>query len=327
MIHFEEEYFHEEVRENFLVSSMMKRAWAAQIEVLEEIKRVCNIIHIPFGAGFGTLLGTVRHKGFIPWDDDLDICMLRRDYLSFLEKAPEVLDDWYELKSVYNDPTDDVVKARIINGRHVCFDESFLEKFHRCPYVVGVDIFPVDNIPDNEKQFDELIDSLNFLLRVEASIPEEGPYDGDVLSLMKQIENTYGISINYNYRLRHEIKRIYDILCTKYVDDDTAQVGCMMGVSARRDGFRYPRSCYQNYIEMPFENTTMPVPSGYDQILKSCYGADYMTPKNVGSSHDYPFYKEQMKSLKEVMEQEFQTKLSDEMMKQLIEMKILENIK
>ncbi len=327
MIHFDEDFFLAEEREEFTISSMMKRAWAAQLEVLEEIRSACNLLNLHFYADFGTLLGAVRHKGFIPWDDDLDICMLRRDYLEFLEKAPKVLGKWFEIKSVYSDPTDDVVKARVINGRHMCFDEVFLKKFHRCPYVVGIDIFPIDNVPDDERQFDNLVDSLDFLLRVEASIPEKEPYDRDVISLMREIERTYGISIDYNNRLQHEVKKIFDLLSAKYVNDSTTQIGCMMGFCIDRKKFRYPRECYENYMEMPFENTVIPVPSGYDRILKNYYGADYMTPKNVGSSHDYPFYNEQMKSLKEVMEQEFQTKLSDEMMEQLIEMKILENIK
>ena len=108
--------------DEFCVSSMMKRAWAAQLEVLDEIKRVCHLLNIPFWADWGTMLGAVRHHGFIPWDDDMDICMMRKDYMRFLEEAPELLDKWYELKSVYNDPTDDIIKARIINGRHICFD-------------------------------------------------------------------------------------------------------------------------------------------------------------------------------------------------------------
>lgn len=322
MLQFDENYFQEEKRCGFTISSMMKRAWAAQLEVLEEIRTVCRKLGIMFYADFGTLLGAVRHNGFIPWDDDLDICMLRSEYMIFLQEAPDLFGKWFELKSVYNDPTDDIVKARVINGRYMCFDKDFLNKFHNCPYVVGIDIFPVDNIPDNEQQLNELVEALGFLLKVEASIPEEAPYSQEVLSLMKDIEHAFGIPINYNNRLRHEVKKIYDILSARYVEQNTPEVGCMMGLSAKRNGFRYPRECYLKYIEHTFENTTIPIPSGYDMILTSCYGLDYMTPQNIGSSHDYPFYKEQMAGLKEVMEKEFQTELSDEMMEMIIDMKV-----
>ena len=116
---FNDEYYKEQNRDGFIVSQDMKRVWAAQLEVLQEVKRVCNILNIHFFADWGTLLGAVRHKGFIPWDDDMDIAMLRKDYMRFLSEAPALLEKYYEIKSVYNDPTDDTIKARIINGRHI----------------------------------------------------------------------------------------------------------------------------------------------------------------------------------------------------------------
>lgn len=309
--------------DEFCVSSMMKRAWAAQLEVLDEIKRVCHLLNIPFWADWGTMLGAVRHHGFIPWDDDMDICMMRKDYMRFLEEAPELLDKWYELKSVYNDPTDDIIKARIINGRHICFDGEFLEKFHSCPYVVGIDIFPLDNITEDTKGLEEQIQVLQFVLKSAASVPEKPPYDDDVLELMKSIENTFGIPINYENRLQHELKKIYDILCGMYMDEETEEVTSMIDLANGWD-FHAKRSWFDETIDMPFENTTMPVPAGYDGLLKIKYGSDYMTPKQI-CSHDYPFYKEQMQGLKVVMEKEFGQVISDDMMEQLIEMKVRES--
>ena len=320
---FKDTYFQEEEREGFVISPMMKRAWAAQLEVLEEIRRVCDKLEISYFADFGTLLGAVRHRGFIPWDDDVDICMLRKDYNIFLEKASEYFEEWYELKSVYNDPTFDIVKARVINGRHINFDRKFLDKFHNCPYIVGVDIFPVDNVPDDMVEYKKLVESLDFLLKVEASIPEERPYSRDVLDLMCRIEETYGVAIDYNHRLRHEVKRVYDILSGRYVNQQTKDVGCMMALGAGWKGYRYNRSVFEKVVEIPFERTVIPVPVGYDEILKSCYGEDYMIPRNVESSHEYPFYREQMLGLKKVMEKEFQTELSDEQMEMLIEMRVV----
>lgn len=319
---FDDTYFLEEERDGFLISSMMKRAWAAQVEVLEEIRRVCNQLGISYFADFGTLLGTVRHQGFIPWDDDVDICMLRKDYNVFLERAPELLDSWYELKNVYNDPTFDIVKARLINGRHMNFNQEFLEKFHHCPYVVGVDIFPIDNVPDDACEYNDLVKSLDFLLRVEASIPETECYGEDILSLIARIEETYGVPIDYANRLQHEVKKVYDTLCGRYVNEETKDVGCMMGLGAGWTKFRYPKATFETSIYMPFENIILPVPAGYDLVLRACYGDDYILPQNTGSSHDYPFYKEQMEGLRQVMEQEFQTSLSDEQMERLIEARI-----
>lgn len=324
-LEFPQTYWKESDVLGFRISPMMKRAWAAQLEVLEEIKSVCKALDITFWADWGTMLGAVRHQGFIPWDDDMDICMMRKDYMRFLQEAPALLDAWYEIKSVYNDPTYDIVKARIINGRHVNFDAAFLEKFHGCPYVVGIDIFPIDHIPDDEKKLREQIDILNLLLKVEASVPEEGPYSEEDISLLQDLEKMLGLHVDYHNRLRHEVKKMFDIVSSRYVGEDTRQVTCMLALAVWGERYRCDKEWYSESVNMKFENSSISLPIGYKNLLRLNYGADYMTPKNVGSSHDYPFYKEQMQGLKEVMEKEFGQELSDEIMEQLVAMKVSEN--
>ena len=320
---FDDGYFREETREGFVIAEDMKRAWAAQLEVLEEVKRVCGIIGIKFFADWGTLLGAVRHHGFIPWDDDMDIAMLREDYMRFLSEAPALLEKYYEIKSVYNDPEDDTIKARIINGRHICFETDFLARFHGCPYVVGIDIFPVDNITDDKRALDKQIESLRFLLRTAESVPEKGPYDAEVLELMKKIEKTFGIPVNYNNRLKHELKKIYDIVCSLYHDENSAEVCSMIDFAEGWD-YHAKREWYEDICELSFENTTIPVPEGYDGLLQIKYGKDYMTPRNVGSSHDYPFYKSQIEELRLVMQKEFNTEFTTEEVIRLIHAKVKE---
>ena len=90
-LEFSAEFFLDEVREGFYISSIMKRYWAAQLTVLAEIDKVCKKYDIPWYADCGTLLGGVRHGGFIPWDDDMDICMLRHDYIKFISVAKDEL--------------------------------------------------------------------------------------------------------------------------------------------------------------------------------------------------------------------------------------------
>lgn len=320
-MYFKEEYFEEENRYGFLVSQDMKRAWAAQLEVLEEVKRVCAILDIKFYADWGTMLGAVRHHGFIPWDDDMDIAMLRKDYMRFLSEAPALLGQYYEIKSVYNDPEDDTIKARIINGRHICFEPDFLARFHGCPYVVGIDIFPVDNITGNVEALDKQVDELRFLLKTVQSIPEAAPYEDEVLELMKKIEKTFGIPINYNNRLRHELKKIYDIVCARYQQENSEEVCSMIDYAEGWD-YQAKRAWYEDECEMPFENTTIPVPAGYDGLLRIKYGDDYMMPRNAGSSHDYPFYKRQAEELRLVMEKELNREFTTDEIMSLIHEKV-----
>lgn len=321
MLSFPDNYFNDEIRCGFHIESKMKHAWAAQLEVLEEIRRICSNYSMHFFADWGTLLGAVRHNGFIPWDDDLDIGMLRDDYNRFLELAPANLSQFYELKSVYNDPTHDNVKCRVISGRYMNFEKEYLNHFHNCPYVVGIDIFPIDYIPSDKSAMEEQLKEIELVLSAASSLPESKAETPEQIKLVNDIEQTFQITFNKDNRLFHELKKLVDILCSRYTSAESHEVSSMIDLAG---GWNYhvPIECYQNTIDMPFENTTIPVPIGYDTILKIKYGEDYMAPANVASSHDYPFYAKQEQALKAVIESEFHTSLSDIELNMLIDAKI-----
>lgn len=85
------DFFKDEIRNGFYIPTAIKQAWAADLDVLAENDRICKKHDIKYFADWGTFLGAVRHGGYVPWDDDLDICMLRDDYIKFRSVADEEL--------------------------------------------------------------------------------------------------------------------------------------------------------------------------------------------------------------------------------------------
>ena len=112
---FPDKYFENEIREGFFVPSMVKRAWAAELEVLSEIDKICQKYNIQYFAEWGTLLGAVRHNGFIPWDDDLDIGMKRADYERFLAAAEKELPTGYKINNCRTRDDFWLFLARVMN--------------------------------------------------------------------------------------------------------------------------------------------------------------------------------------------------------------------
>lgn len=326
MADFTPDYFKGETRDGFFIEEKMKRAWAAQLEVLEEIRRICCKHNIQYFADWGTLLGAVRHHGFIPWDDDLDIGMLRDEYNRFLTVAPVELSHFFELKSLYNDPSHDNVKCRVISGRHMNFSKEYLERFHGCPYVVGVDIFPIDYIPRDTNKMQQQIDMINLVMTASASIPAQPPYSEDELNIIKSLENMFGITFNKENSLFHELKKLVDMLSASCSPQDSDEVCSMIDLAGGWD-YHVPIEWYSSAKDVAFENTVVPVPTGYDGILKIKYGNDYMTPIHGTGSHDYPFYKQQEQGLKEVIERELQKTLTDDEFNNLLNEKLSENLR
>ena len=321
MLHPDEKFFEGEEREGFYIESRMKRYWASQIEALEEIKRICKKHNIRYFAEWGTLLGTVRHKGIIPWDDDIDIGMLRDDWNRFAQIAPKELDKWFEMKNIYNDTEHDNCIMRVINSRHMSFEPDFLERFHKCPYSTGIDIFPIDYLPRDSQKSKELVHLVHILMVTASTVSKKTPYTQDDLEIAKLWERKLGIKIDWNNRLFHEIKKLVDLAMQQCEPQDADEVCSMMRCQNGQD-YHVPKEYYDEWIEMPFEYTTIAVPKQYDYILRLKYGDDYMTPKQVLGGHDYPNYKEQELELKALMEQEFHTSLCYQDIQQLIDMKV-----
>ena len=158
MLNIPQEFLQEEVREGFTVDVTMKSCWAAQLEVLREISEICERHNLQWFCAYGTLLGAVRHQGFVPWDDDMDIWMLREDYTEFLRVAKAELPEEYRVDSPLTEEGYTEYHTLVMNAGSISIRPERLQKFHGCPFATGVDVFPLDYLPRNESERETLLE-------------------------------------------------------------------------------------------------------------------------------------------------------------------------
>ena len=152
MLEFQEGFFDQEIREGFYLDSTMKTVWAAELEVLQKVAEVCDKYGLTWYAAYGTLLGAIRHEGFVPWDDDMDIWLKRKDYNKLMEVLPKELPEGYRVRGPLTEEGYDQFHTCVNSGSGISIAQEWLEQFHGCPFTVGLDIFPLDYLPRDEQE-------------------------------------------------------------------------------------------------------------------------------------------------------------------------------
>lgn len=301
---FDNSYFEDEVRDGFFVPAEIKQAWAAELEVLSEVDKICKKHHIQYFADWGTLLATVRHEGFIPWDDDLDIVMKRDDYNRFMKLAQTELPEGYSAYNFRNHDDFWLFLGRVVGKRRICFEEEHLERFHQFPYIAGVDIFVLDYVSRDvakEEKRDKLA------LRTIALADMIG--DGKLNDLMREhelqkLEMECDIKISRelsDVELRRELYTVVELIFSRFTDEESDRLSQLFPHGLRNPNFRFPKECYEAAIELPYECTRIPVPIQYCKMLKRRYG-NYMELVRNAGGHDYPFFELQKKQLQAVLD-------------------------
>lgn len=265
--------------------SSLKEHQEVLFELLQEFDRVCRKNDIPYVVFCGTALGAVRHKGFIPWDDDLDVSMLRSDYERFLKVAPNELKAQYFLQAEFSEHWP-MHFSKLRKNNTTC-----LEKFHpkdkNIHQGIYIDLFPCDNAAD--KDWIRRLQHFASRIVLAKNLSKRGyETDSNLKKAFMACCHLLPLKPFHRFAMRakhHNSKYVHTFLaCT----------------SKYKTGV-YLRSWFTETIEMEFEGLKVPVSAHYDKLLTILYG-DYMKiPKEeerkckvhailVDTEHDYSEY-------------------------------------
>ena len=297
MLELDDNYFKEEERCGFKISSMMKRVWAVEMDVLTEIDRICKEYGLTYYAAFGTMLGAVRHNGFVPWDDDIDIYMLRPDYQALMNVLSDELPQGYYNSSSYSDSTHMQPLTSVMNTKYIITDVSERKKFYGCPYICGVDIFPLDYIPSDEE---ELSVFRNLYTIIYSTAREYYQYSKEELEeYLKRIEEMCNTKIDREGNIPNQLWLLLDKVAGIFGEDECEYLTYLPTNICYDAELKYKKEWFKSAKRFPFEYISVPLPNGYDELLKVT-NSDYMKyDKQRGRAHDYPFYKKQEEFLME----------------------------
>lgn len=246
-----------------------------ELLVYKEIAKVCDKYALNYFAIGGTCIGAVRHRGFIPWDDDIDIALPREDYEAFRTKYYKELPP-YLLKLDYDNSRQHSFLFTKIHDARTTFVESYAKNSTEKYTGAFVDLMPIDGLPDDAKERNATIKSfqkLDYLNNRCRPVPLS-VYGGAVLGPFKFLaRKIFGIFHDYNF-YSTEVKKLgikHNYNTAKYCIFTWRASTCALTI----ERIVFPKYFFDEIIEVPFENTVMKIPKMYDAYLKQDFG-DYM---------------------------------------------------
>lgn len=251
-----------------MVELTLKELQQASLGIIADVHRFCEKNNIHYSIDYGTLIGALRHKGFIPWDDDVDIVMPRPDYERFCKSYQS---DDYRLIYYGNDPSALAAFARVVDCRNTHYDTE--RPWTKQESGVWIDIFPIDGVETRQKDYTKRYNSLKLICPIAYKFRRQNHHIKNNDSWWSKLKTHLAKIIGFGgllpaYMISAMVRRMSHI---PY--GSTAFVG---QCSCLDDGpIRFPIEDFKDFVLLPFEQFKFYAMSGYDHHLRQLYG-DYM---------------------------------------------------
>ncbi len=286
-----EGFLEEEERCGYVVSKQMKEVWAVELDMFVELDRVCRKHNIMYFASGGTMLGAVRHKGFIPWDDDIDIMMLREEYDKLCAVASSEFKHPYFFQTEYTDPGSLRGHAQLRNSETTGILKFDLNSCYKFNQGIFLDIFPLDNIPEDMTRFKQQGEiAMKYKKRYQNwSRWMDSRYIEPPTILKRIIKKLVYVFIRtYATKVVENNYRKFEDACKLYNNNKTSLIGPVGVFEFGEKHIKY-REDYEESQYVDFEFVKMPIPVRYDHALRTYFG-NYMVMQKAPSNHGGVFF-------------------------------------
>ena len=262
----ETSFLDDEVRCEFRVSKKRKQIWEIELSLIKELQRVCEKYQLRYYASNGTLLGAIRHNGFVPWDDDVDLMMPRPDYEKLLSIADKEFQSPFFFQTAHNDQEYFRNYGRLRNKETTALTSRGWEK--KSCHGIFIDIFPIDGSYNNSL----CVKWQSFLIKGYCALANTYVYyDEFKPSFIRKLLYWSATRYCHKHSFQHLLQRIENL--RSRVSFETAKnvyVICHGGST-----IYFPKSYLGNGITKDFEYLKLNIPKEYDKLLTLHYG-NYM---------------------------------------------------
>lgn len=253
-----------EIRCGTYIGTEMKKVWYVELQMLELFINICSKYNLEYQMVGGSLLGAMRHQGFIPWDDDIDVGMPRKDYDKFVKVSQRELIAPYCLQTPLTDPGRNIDYVQIRKSDTAAIDLRYIEEHYTFNQGIFIDIFPIDAVGDDET-LKKQEKQMQFLRRLYTSTFKK---NASGLSVVKHYVSKLIYCAVGGRRFEHIRNNIF----RKVNSDNCKELGLVSFLFNNNRRNYWDRKWVAHTIEVPFEYLSVSVPHAFDRVLTKTYG-------------------------------------------------------